>query len=258
MNWPTRLAETSVDTLFRWIPRAPVSVEEWQNLRLVAHRGCINPNQSIYENTLAAFEAARRAGAWGIEFDVQWTLDDWPVVIHDPHTARLPGEVAVEIGKTEFDELRALCPLVPRLEEVLERFGGDIHLMIELKGRALNSRAASRLAACLATLQPVEDYHLMSLEPELLRALKDYPQSTKLLIATTNTQEMFNEFKQGGFGGFTGHFLLLNGSMRQYLKSKGAPWGTGFVNSVNLLAREIRSGTDWIFSDAVEALMLNR
>ncbi len=258
MSWPIRLAEQSVDSIFRWIPRAPLSLEEWKILRLVAHRGCVREDCSVYENTLPAFAAAQRCGAWGIELDVQWTLDDWPVVIHDRHTARLPGKNAVEVGATEISELRKLCPLVPRLEEVVEQFGGQMHLMIELKGAIPNARASTRLADCLAAWQPGIDFHLMSLEPVPLRAIADVPESAKLLIATTNMRAMFKEFKQGGFGGLTGHFLLLNHSMRAHLEVLGAPWGTGFVNSTNLLAREVRSGTKWIFSDAVEALMLNR
>ena len=83
------------------------------------------------------------AGAWGIELDVQWTLDDWPVVIHDSDTSRLPG-AAVEVSKIELDELRNVCPLVPRLEEVLERFCGKIHMMIELKRYPPNARALDR------------------------------------------------------------------------------------------------------------------
>jgi len=209
----------------------------------------------VIENTLAAFEGAKQAGAWGIELDVQWTLDDWPVVIHDPHTARLPGVATVEVQKTEYDELQALSPLVPRLEDVVEAYAGDMHLMIELKGRVPSSKASARLANCLTNCQPGEDYHLMSLQPEALRRLEDYPSYAKLLIATTNTREMFQAFKTGGFGGLTGHFLLLNSSMRRQLDNADAAWGTGFVNSMNLLAREVRSGATWIFSDAVEALL---
>ncbi len=258
MHWTTRIAESAADTLFRWIPRTPMTPDEWRTVRLVAHRGCVSPSNAIYENTLAAFEAARSAGAWGIELDVQWTLDDWPVVIHDPHTAGLPGEGAVEVSRTEFDELRTLCPLVPRLEEVVSQFAGELHLMIELKGRMPNSKASQRFRDCLADLQPVADYHLMSLEPVTLLELEGFPDSAKLLIATTNTRRMFEAFKQGGFGGFTGHFLLLNNRMRGHLKVLNAPWGTGFVNSMNLLAREIRSGATWIFSDAVDELLINR
>lgn len=48
--------------------------------RVVAHRG----NSSVApQNTLAAFEAAARAGADAIELDVQLTSDGHVVVIHD-------------------------------------------------------------------------------------------------------------------------------------------------------------------------------
>ena len=257
-HWITRFADSAVNTVFGCIPRKPLNEAEWRNLQLVAHRGCANPSHFIYENTLSAFEAARDAGVWGIEFDVQWTLDDWPVVIHDPHTGGLPGPGAVEVAKTELDELRQLSPLVPRLEEVLEQFAAHMHLMIELKGRVPNSKAGQRLQDCLTKLQPVEEYHLMSLEPAPLRELDDYPVASKLLIATTNTRSMFEQFRQGGFGGFTGHFLLLNKKMRAYLQSIDAPWGTGFVDSLNLLAREIRSDTTWVFSNAADKIMLSR
>ncbi len=258
LHWMTRFGEVAADVLYGVIPRAPLTAEEWQAVRLVAHRGCANPQHSIYENTLAAFTAAHQAGVWGIELDVQWTMDDWPVVIHDAHTAGLPGVAAVEINRTELNELQTLCPLVPRLEEVLEQFAGQLHLMIELKGSMPNSTATKRLQACLSKWQPVVDYHLMSLAPLPLRALEDYPVAAKLLIAITNTQLMFAEFQRGGFGGLTGHFLLLNARMRRQLETLKAPWGTGYVNSMNLLAREIRSGTEWIFSNVADELLRGR
>ncbi len=254
LSWTTRLAEQSVDFVFGALPRAPISEAEWRACRLVAHRGCVDAARGIYENTLASFDAAREAGAWGIELDVQWTRDDWPVIIHDPNTAALPGTGAVEIAAIEYEELHRLSPLVPRLEEVLEQFAGELHLMIELKVAPPTSRAAARLAACLAPWQSVRDYHLMSLNAAELRELEDFPVAAKLLIATTNTRKMFAEFRQGGFGGLTGHYLLLNNKMRRHLAQQNIPWGTGFVNSINLLAREIRSGTRWIFSDAVQTL----
>lgn len=255
-HWAKRGAKASLDVIFGLIPRPRITKEEWNSCALVAHRGCVDPDRSIYENTLTAFETARDAGAWGVELDVQWTLDAWPVVIHDPDTAKLPG-AAVEISKTELDELQTLCPLVPRLEEVLERFCGELHLMIELKSFPPDSRALDRFNNCLARWQPIDDYHLLSLQPEDLRRLQGFPTEAKLLVAITNTRQIFEQFKSGDFGGMTGHFLLLNDRMRNYLKERNVPWGTGFVNSINLLAREIRSGTRWIFSDAVDKLLLH-
>ena len=45
-----------------------------------AHRGF---SGSYPENTMVAFEAARLAGADGIELDVQLTRDGIPVIMHD-------------------------------------------------------------------------------------------------------------------------------------------------------------------------------
>ena len=251
----TRAAEISTDFVFKWWPRAELTSQECSDCKLIAHRGCHDSGKNIYENTLAAFEAAKRAGVWGVEFDVQWTRDMVPVVIHDPDTARLPGEFAVEVKEVDFQELRNLSPLVPRLEEVIEQCAGTIHMMIELKGDPFNSVQNRIVHECLLRYDPCENFHLMSLDARSLRSLRKFPEQSLLLIATVNTRIMFDEFKRGGFGGFTGHYLLLNRNIRRNLAQKGVPWGTGFVNSVNLLAREIRSGTRWIFSDAAEFLV---
>ncbi len=252
-SW-TDIASVSSDFLFKWWPRAKLTHGEANRCKLVAHRGLHDSGASIHENTLPAFEAARQAGIWGVEFDVQWTRDDVPVVIHDPDTARLLGQFAVEVARVDFAELSTACPLVPRLEQVVEQCAGQLHMMIELKAPVDDSMRTRILAECLAGLEPCENFHLMSLDAQSLRTIQGYPPASLLPIATMNTHAMFDQFKKGGFGGFTGHYLLLNQNMRREMQQMGMPWGTGFVNSVNLLAREIRSGTRWIFSDAAEML----
>lgn len=250
----TSAAEKVADNVYRCIPRPGVSGVEWGTCRLVAHRGCHDSGKTTHENTLAAFEAACQAGIWGIEFDVQWTRDQVPVVIHDTDTSGLPGSTAVEIGRTDFDQLRERCPLVPRLDEVVAEFGGRIHLMVELKSETLNTHIQQSLSEYLLHLEPIRDFHIMSLDAAPLRALKDIPVDARLLIAITNTKEMMRETLSGGIGGLTGHFPLLNRAMRKELNAKGIPWGTGFVNSTNLLAREVRSGARWVFSDTAQQI----
>ncbi len=250
----TAATEKAADFVYRCIPRPGVSGVEWGTCQLVAHRGCHDSGRTMYENTLAAFEAACQAGIWGIEFDIQWTRDQVPVVIHDADTSRLPGSALLDIGRTEFDQLRQSCPLVPSLDEVVAEFGGRIHLMIELKSETMNSQVQQSLSDHLRNLEPIRDFHIMSLEAAPLRALIDIPVDARLAIAITNTKEMLRETLSGGIGGLTGHFLLLNRRMRRQLDEKGIPWGTGFVNSTNLLAREIRSGARWVFSDAAQQI----
>ena len=256
----TRIANASIDAFYKWIPRPAITPGELESVRLIAHRGCHDSGVCRFENTLDSFDTARNAGVWGIEFDIQWTRDSVPVVIHDPHTGRLPGTAAVEVAQIDFDELREYCPIVPRLEEVVERYAGSVHLMIELKTETWSRAVAKRLQTCLSSIEPIVDFHLMSLNVDALR-LADYLQEeAKLLIATTNTRQMYKHTLDGGYGGLTGHYFLLNREMRRQFAARNLPWGTGFVNSVNLLAREIRSGTRWVFSDAADRLKaeLNR
>ncbi|GAB3158997.1 hypothetical protein GCM10027059_04620 [Myceligenerans halotolerans] len=109
---------------------------------VVAHRG----NSSVApQNTLAAIEAACRAGADAVEIDLQRTADGTPVVIHDDvvdETTDGHGAVA----DLRLDELRALDAgrwfgpawagqRVPLFTEVLEILGRypSTHLLLELK-----------------------------------------------------------------------------------------------------------------------------
>ncbi len=58
---------------------------------LIAHRG----HTARYpENTLLALESALRLGARFVEFDVQLTADQVPVLIHEPELERVAGQSA--------------------------------------------------------------------------------------------------------------------------------------------------------------------
>ncbi|MDX4073232.1 glycerophosphodiester phosphodiesterase family protein, partial [Brucella sp. NBRC 113783] len=63
---------------------------DWLAKRPVAHRGLHDLNKTRWENTLAAFEAAAKAG-FAIECDVHLTKDGGVVVFHDDDLQRLAG-----------------------------------------------------------------------------------------------------------------------------------------------------------------------
>src|SRR6266480_6507973 len=64
---------------------------------VVAHRGA---SADEAENTLPAFEAAVRAGADAVEFDVRMTADGVAVVMHDPDVSRTTdGSEERRVGK---------------------------------------------------------------------------------------------------------------------------------------------------------------
>lgn len=87
----------------------------------LAHRGL--HDETIPENSLAAFRAARERGL-GVELDVQYTLDEKVVVFHDEDLLRMCG-VEGKVRDMTYEELSKLRLLgtdekIPLFSEVLE------------------------------------------------------------------------------------------------------------------------------------------
>lgn len=99
-------------------------------VRIVAHRGS---SRQAVENTLDAFQLARRQGADGVELDARLSADGVLLVHHDRNwSSRLPG-VGGHLGRAVAETLAAARPLaVPTLAEVLDTCDGML-VNIELK-----------------------------------------------------------------------------------------------------------------------------
>ena len=103
----------------------------------IAHRGYHDLNQSRWENTLSAFDAAAARG-YAIECDVHLSADGVPVVYHDSIHNRLTGRDGnvFDLAAAELVQLRVggTDDHVPTLAEMLARVAGAVPLVIELKG----------------------------------------------------------------------------------------------------------------------------
>ena len=69
-------------------PTRPI---DWLTAAPIAHRGLHDASCGRPENSLAAFRAAIAAG-YGIELDVQMSLDGAAMVFHDYHLGRLTDQ----------------------------------------------------------------------------------------------------------------------------------------------------------------------
>ncbi len=104
--------------------------------RNFAHRGLYTQDQTIPENSPAAFRAAV-AGGYGIELDIQLSRDGQVVVFHDDTLKRVCG-VDSRVDELTLEELR-LLPLygsgerIPLFTEVLRLVDGRVPLIVELK-----------------------------------------------------------------------------------------------------------------------------
>ena len=254
-----RALMAGVDLWFRWIPRMRPSRAALEACKIVSHRG-EHDNRRVFENTLAAFDAAAAAGCWGLEFDVRWTRDLQPVVVHDPDLRRVFG-IDLKIADIELSELRQRAPQVPTLLETIERYGGQHHLMMELKPD--NLRAIKARSECLGEMfRPLEagrDYHVLVLDTGLLDLAEFCPPRAMLPVAELNVDQLSREALGRGFAGICSHFLLMSQSRIREHHRQRQQLGTGFPASRYALYREINRGVDWIFTNhAVQLSSLRR
>ncbi|MBU3926445.1 MAG: glycerophosphodiester phosphodiesterase [Bacteroidetes bacterium] len=116
---------------------------------IIAHRG---ESFDAPENTLASIQLAWQRKVKAVEIDIQLTIDNQIVVIHDPDTFRISGKKLV-IQKTTLSELKQLDvgsykhskwtgERIPTLREVLSTVPKDGRIIIEIKS---NSRILDKL-----------------------------------------------------------------------------------------------------------------
>ncbi len=119
---------------------------------LCAHRGVMDTHP---ENTLPAFREAIRLGAHMIEFDVYFSKDNKPVIIHDPTVDRTTNGTG-PVTEMSFAEIRQLdagswkSPLftgvrIPTLQETLAIMPNNIWLNVHIKGGAEVGQAVARI-----------------------------------------------------------------------------------------------------------------
>lgn len=240
-----RLADAMVKNRFQPAP----SPSQLRKIKIISHRG-EHDNLRIFENTLPAFDKATQAGVWGIELDVRWTRDLVPVVIHDPDLRRLYG-VDHRIHEMNCEELHRRVPAIPTLSDVVIRFGGRVHLMIEIKPQPwLDLPRQNRiLFDTLGPLEPVQDYHLISSRPEALVNLTQISPKALVAIAMRLPCNASRWVRRHNWGGLCGHYLLMGNALIRKHAQRGQCVGTGYADSRNCLFRELYRGINWIFSN---------
>jgi len=100
---------------------------------IIGHRGAAG----VPENTVPSFEKALEQGADGLELDVRMSGDNQLVVVHDS----VIGEHAV--NSTPYETFRQISDgySIPLFEEVLQKFGRQTLLDIELKHPGMEEQA---------------------------------------------------------------------------------------------------------------------
>lgn len=243
-----------VDAAMATIPRRVPARDALERCKIISHRG-EHDNKQVIENTLPAFEVAKAAGVWGIECDIRWTSDLVPVICHDPSPKRLFG-AATPIREMTFVQLRAQVPQIPSLVEVIDTYGGNTHLMLEIKQEPCSQPTLQSevLRSLLSSLEPVVDFHILSLDMALFDRVPFLPSVACLPVATLNRGAMSRSTLAGDYAGLSGHYLLMNKQLKRRHEANGQIISTGFPASRNCLFRELNRGVEWIFTNNAVAL----
>jgi glycerophosphoryl diester phosphodiesterase len=216
-------------------------------LAIISHRGLCRArprSRRRGENTVEAFAAGLEAlEALGmppaIEFDVRRAADGRLVVIHDATLGRARG-VRGRVSAHSAAELAALG--VPKLEEVLERFG-DAELHLELKERGIAEQVAGVVRASRAGERVVASSFLWRELPGLRGRMR---------IALTSafpTKRLVRSAAEMGAWAVHPDYRRTSARLVQMAKSEGLrvhPWT---VNTPRAYARMERLGVDAVFSD---------
>ncbi|MCB9027240.1 MAG: glycerophosphodiester phosphodiesterase [Bdellovibrionaceae bacterium] len=243
LEFASIVLQSLCDILFAVIPR---KIQKPYEAKIVAHRGA--PEGPIKENTLMAFRKCVEVGVWGIELDIRWTMDLVPIVIHDSDCSRIYNRPDIQISEIDSTELKSQISEIPTLEEVINEFSKKIHLMIEIK-ELPNPEQIEILKNLLYKLEPVRDYHLLTLQTDYFDDLTDFPKSCFVAVSELNQKKIWQHCLDHKWGGYATHYLLLSKKQIQLAKKKNLNLGTGYISSANCLKRELNRNIYWQFSN---------
>ena len=177
--------------------------------RNIAHRGLHKEDQSIPENSLAAFRLAAENG-YGIELDVQLTADNEVVVFHDDTLERVCG-LEGKLSDFSWGELRSLrlCGTnerIPLLSEVFEAVGQRVPVIVELKRGPRNELLCKKTLAIMDRCRPT--VCIESFDPFIVRWF--WKNAPDILRGQLSSQREDLEESTGKLGAFCLSHLLSN------------------------------------------------
>jgi glycerophosphoryl diester phosphodiesterase len=218
-----------------------------------AHRG---DSAHAVENTMAAFERAREAGADGIELDVRFDRDGTVCVFHDSDLRRLCGREGrfEELSTAERKALRVGGEPVPTLADVLDALG-ELEVDVEIKSLRLGRMGAlaQATAAVISYSQRADQVLVSSFDPFALISFHRFLPDVALAYLFHDEQPL--PLRRGWVGNWMGasvlhpqHTLVTEANMRAW-HAAGLPVNVWTVDDDAELERLALLGVDGVFAN---------
>jgi glycerophosphoryl diester phosphodiesterase len=206
---------------------------------LLGHRGA-RASTGTPENTFASFDLALEHGCDGFEFDVRLTACGTALVCHDPKVGKLA------IARSQARQL----PQLPRLNDVIQRYGERAFLNIELKVKDLESKVLT----ALGDFPPRQGYVVSSFIPDVVMDLEARSSSASIgLICETPAQLAC--WRQLPVDFVIPHQALVDQQLVQDVQHAGLKIFVWTVNDPEAMRRLAAWGVDGIISDETKLLV---
>jgi glycerophosphoryl diester phosphodiesterase len=206
---------------------------------LLGHRGA-RASTGIPENTLASFDLALEHGCDGFEFDVRLMACGAAVVCHDPKVGK------ITVARAQAKQL----PQLPRLNDVIQRYGQRAFLNIELKVKDLESKVLT----ALAEFPPRQGYVVSSFIPDVVMELEARGSSVMIgIICETSGQ--LARWRELPVDYVIPHQALVNRSLVEEIQHAGHRVFVWTVNDKEAMLSLADLGVDGIISDDTELLV---
>ncbi|WP_335582673.1 glycerophosphodiester phosphodiesterase [Novibacillus thermophilus] len=231
-------------------------------MKILAHRGSSGTHP---ENTMPAFEEAYRAGADGIELDVQMTKDGALVIVHDAKVDRTSNGTGWvkdftldEIKELDFggwfsEEFSGLR--IPTLEEVLDWISGtSLELNIELKNGAVRHAGLEDGVVRLVRQYRMEERVILSSfnHYSLVDVHRNYSDVETAILFMEGLYEPWHYARSIGANGLHCYLPVAVPEFLQGAQQNGMPVRPFTVNKAAHIRRFKDAGCAGIFTDFPE------
>ncbi|MCK7547146.1 glycerophosphodiester phosphodiesterase [Marinobacter koreensis] len=214
------------------------------------------------ENTLPGFEHAYRHGIRYFELDLVLSKDGIPVMVHDltvDRTTGLKGGVcnytAAELHEMDARRNTSSWPRkvgIPRLEQLLDRFGDLEHLQLEVKkdSRQRLNVLCNRLTEIIQRRNLYQMVAITSADTWFLKEIRRRDKKIAIgLVAERKFPRPLNIATRLGCTYFCANWKILSKPMVEIAHRRGMHVSTWTVNRIHDMLQMEEMGVDSIITD---------
>ena len=227
----------------------------YEQTKLIAHRGL---SGKYYENTLPAFLHACKKSFYGIETDIQFTLDDKIICFHDKTTKRLIGD-KLKISELKYKDLLIkdfkqkkslmekanVCPFSKYLK-ICRRY--KKHCVIEIKYKITHNQL-DKLLKKIRFYRYLKKCIFISFDKDVLIYLRNKYPTLRLQLLVNNPIRRYFHFCNINNIDVSLYERLVNKELVEKLKGQGIKVAVWTVNNRTNAQKYVDMGVDYITSD---------